>query len=213
MAFSRPPTAQEAVLVELRRVIATGEIAPGAPIRQDALAEQLGVSRVPVREALKILEGEGQVTYEAHRGYSVTQLSAADLAEAYRLREILEAEAIRQAMKRMTPADLDRVVASGKSVHLATRSGDMTAITAANREFHFALFEVCAQPRLIRLIRQLWDATEVYRGVYFQTVANRRQTLRDHDAMEAALRGHDIRAVIKILDEHRRTAIERLELS
>jgi DNA-binding GntR family transcriptional regulator len=212
MAFSRPPTAQEAVLVELRRVIATGEIAPGAPIRQDALAEQLGVSRVPVREALKIL-GEGQVTYEAHRGYSVTQLSAADLAEAYRLREILEAEAIRQAMKRMAPAELDRIIAAGKAVHVATRAGDMTAITAANREFHFALFEVCAQPRLIRLIRQLWDATEVYRGVYFQTVANRRQTLRDHDAMEAALRGHDTRAVIKILDGHRRTAIERLELT
>ena len=61
--FQRPPTAQEAVLAELRRFIATGRLRPGQQIIQDALAVQLGVSRVPLREALKILEGEGQVTY------------------------------------------------------------------------------------------------------------------------------------------------------
>ncbi|MPZ79708.1 MAG: GntR family transcriptional regulator [Actinophytocola sp.] len=62
MAFRRPPTAQEAVLNELRRAIVSGELVPGQQIVQDVVAERLGVSRVPVREALKILEGEGQVT-------------------------------------------------------------------------------------------------------------------------------------------------------
>jgi len=87
----RPPTAQEAVLAELRRFITTGRLRPGQQIVQDALAVQLGVSRVPLREALKILEGEGQVTYVAHRGYFVTELSLSDLLEVYRIREILEA--------------------------------------------------------------------------------------------------------------------------
>ena len=213
MAYSRPPTAQEAVLAELRRVIATGAIAPGAPIRQDALAEQLGVSRVPVREALKILEGEGQVHYEPHRGYTVTELSAADLDEVYRLRELLEAEAIRQAVRRLTPEDLVRIRAAGKALHAATKAADMEGITDANREFHFALFEACGQPRLVRLIRQLWDATEVYRAVYFQSVANRKLVLHEHDALEKALVARDAKAAIRIMDEHRRNAVSRLALS
>jgi len=201
------------VLAELRRVIATGAIAPGAPIRQDALAEQLGVSRVPVREALKILEGEGQVHYEPHRGYTVTELSAADLDEVYRLRELLEAESIRQAVRRLTPEDLVRIRAAGKALHAATKAADMEGITDANREFHFALFEACGQPRLVRLIRQLWDATEVYRAVYFQSVANRTLVLHEHDALEKALVARDAKAAIRIMDEHRRNAVSRLALS
>ena len=90
-AFVRPPTAQEAVLAEIRRLIVSGELAPGAPVRQEAVAERLGVSRVPVREALKVLEGEGHVVYAAHRGYVVAELSVDDLTEVYRLRELLEA--------------------------------------------------------------------------------------------------------------------------
>jgi DNA-binding GntR family transcriptional regulator len=82
----RPPTTQEAVLAELRRMIARGEIRPGAQIVQDALADELGVSRVPLREALKMLEGEGLVTYRPHHGYFVTELSLADLLEVYRIR-------------------------------------------------------------------------------------------------------------------------------
>ena len=82
------------MLTEVRSLIATGRMRPGEQIVQEALALELGVSRVPLREALKILEGEGQVTYVAHRGYFVALLSLADLLEVYRMREILEAEAV-----------------------------------------------------------------------------------------------------------------------
>lgn len=212
MTFNRPPTAQEAVLAELRRMISTGELAPGTPIRQDALAEQLDVSRVPVREALKILEGEGQVTYAAHRGYSVAELSADDLAEAYRLRELLEGEAIRTAVKRITDADLERIEAANLEFHAATKAVDMTRIIAANREFHFAVYEASGQPRLVRMIRQLWDATEVYRAVYFKTAANRKLALREHDGLVRALRAGDARLATRLHDEHRANAVERLAL-
>ena len=107
--FRRPPTAQEAVLAELRRLITAGLLRPGQQIVQDALAVQFGVSRVPLREALKILEGEGQVTYVAHRGYFVTELSLSDLIEVYRIREILEAEAVSIAVPQMTAEDIHRL--------------------------------------------------------------------------------------------------------
>ena len=111
--FRRPPTAQEAVLTELRRAIVTGELRPGEQVRQDALAEQFGVSRVPLREALKILEGEGQVTYLPHRGYFVAELDVADLREVYRLRDLLETEAVRAAVPRLTDADVAEISDGG----------------------------------------------------------------------------------------------------
>src|ERR1700754_2110691 len=105
-AATRPPTAQQFVLGELRRSITAGRLRPGTAIRQDALAEELGVSRVPLREALKTLQGEGLVSYQAHRGYFVEMLSLDDLREAYRIREILEEEAVRRAVPQLTAADV-----------------------------------------------------------------------------------------------------------
>ena len=88
--FQRPPTAQEAVLVELRGRILRGDLAPGSPLRQEDLAASLGVSRVPVREALRMLESEGHVTYTPHRGYRVPELDLDELDEIYHLRALIE---------------------------------------------------------------------------------------------------------------------------
>ncbi len=165
--FRRPPTAQEAVLAELRRTIVTGELKPGEQILQDALAERFGVSRVPLREALKILEGEGQVTYQPHRGYFVTELDVDDLREVYRIRDLLESEAARIAVPLLTDTDLDRLEAAADDVDRADQSGDLVAMTAANRVFHFTLLEAAKMPRLVRLSRVLWDATDAYRSFYY----------------------------------------------
>ena len=171
--FLRPPTAQEAVLLEVRRLLVTGELAPGAPVRQESLAERLGVSRVPVREALKVLEGEGHVVYLPRRGYIVAELSVDDLVEVYRMRELLEAEAIRVAVPRLTPAILDQLSETARAVDHAGAQGDLATMTASNRRFHFLLFDAAGLPRLARTLRQLWDATDVYRAVYFAESANR----------------------------------------
>lgn len=209
-AFKKPPTAQEAVLTELRRLIATGRLRPGEQIVQDALALELGVSRVPLREALKILEGEGQVTYLAHRGYFVTQLSLTDLLEVYRIREILEAEAVRVAVPQMTTEDVDRLEEAEREVQAAARAADVITMTQANRRFHFALIEACGLPRLVRIIRLLWDATEVYRSVYYTQPHNRELVEAEHRGLVAAVKGGDVERALKILDEHRHHAVAAL---
>lgn len=207
MAFVRPKTAQEAVLSELRRMLVTGELAPGEPLRQEALAETLGVSRVPVREALKVLEGEGAVVHEPHKGYVVAELSVDDLVEVYRLREILEAEAIRVAVPRLTASDLDALAAAAADVDSAGRSGDVTAMTEANRRFHFLLFDAAGMPRLSRTLRQLWDATDVYRSVYFSGVTNRQRVKHEHKALLVALRSGDAAAAVRAQHEHRDNSV------
>ena len=114
--FRRPPTAQAFVLAELRRAIIAGDFLPGQPLRQNALADRFGVSRVPVREAFKVLESEGQVVYEPHRGHKVASLSLTDLLEVYRLRQLLESEAARVAVKNRSDGVLAAMRASATGI-------------------------------------------------------------------------------------------------
>lgn len=207
----RPPTAQQFVLGELRRAITSGQLKPGAPIRQEALAEQLGVSRVPLREALKTLEAEALVVHEVHRGYFVAQLSLADLREVYRIREILEAEAVSKASGRMDESALGILEAAEREVEEAAAAGDVSDMTAANRRFHFALYEAAMMPRLVRLIATLWDTTDAYRSLYYVAAGNRDHVVREHRAILDALRRGEAGEAVRLLDEHRAHAIAVLE--
>ena len=205
--FERPPTATEAVITELRRLLVTGDLAPGSPVRQEALAERLGVSRVPLREALKVLEGEGQVQYHRHRGYIVSELSVDDLVEVYRMRELLEAEAIRVAVPRLTDADIVAISSASRDVDDAGQRGDLAGMTTANRDFHFLLFDAAAMPRLSRMLRGLWDATDVYRSVYFAGSDNRARVMHEHAALLDALESRDVRRAIAAQAEHRNHSV------
>lgn len=204
----KPPTALEAVLAELRREIASGRLAPGAQLVQEDIAQRYGVSRVPVREALRILEGEGQLTYHAHRGYFVALLSVDDLDEVYRLRELLETEALRQAVLAVTDDDIVELKVQLARMEEASAAADVTRLTQENRSFHFAMFGLADSPRLERLIRLLWDATDAYRAVYFIEGENRARVQAEHQGMVEALAARDATALIAVQDSHRRYAQE-----
>lgn len=119
----RPQTAQQFVLEELRRAITSGELRPGGPIRQEALAARFEVSRVPLREALKALEAEGLVVHHVHRGYFVAELSLADLEEIYRIRELLETEAVRTAVRRLPEGTVGTLEGIQREVERAADAG------------------------------------------------------------------------------------------
>jgi DNA-binding GntR family transcriptional regulator len=206
--FRRPPTAQEAVLAEVRRAIVTGELKPGEQVLQDALAERFGVSRVPLREALKILEGEGQVVYQPHRGYFVAELDVADLREVYRIRDLLESEAVRVAVPSVTAGDIERLVDAAADVDAASATGDLVAMTEANRRFHFTIIEAAGMPRLARLVRILWDATDAYRALYYSEEAHRDHVHEEHHAVVDAIRRGDTEAAVQLLRTHRERAVE-----
>lgn len=202
-ASSAELTATSAVLSSLRGDLASGYLAPGDQIVQERLAERYGVSRAPLREALRLLESEGLVTHEPHRGYFVTSLSVADLDEVYRLRALLEAEAITIGVPRLSPADIDRIEALADLIDAASIRSDLDAVTSQNRLFHFSIFEASRMPRLIRLLGQLWDATDAYRAVYFSEPANRMRITAEHREIIAALREHDTEAVVAAHARHR----------
>lgn len=209
-SYRRPPTAQEAALAELRRAIASGVLKPGQPIAQASLAERLGLSRVPVREALKILQGEGQVEYEPHHGYSVTRLDLDDLREAYRIRQLLETEAARISVPRFGPEDVRVLAQAARDVDDAGDAEDYVTMAAANRRFHFLLVEGAQMPRLTHLVRILWDATDVYRSFYYADADNRHRVRAEHAGIVNAVAQGDVEVVVQQLDEHRQHAIDEI---
>lgn len=206
----RPQTAQQFVLEELRGAITSGELRPGAPIRQDALAARLQVSRVPLREALKALEAEGLVVHHVHRGYFVAQLSLADLEEIYRIRALLETEAVSRALALRPDGFHEDLAGIQREVERAAKAGDVTAMAEANRRFHFTLIEACGMPRLVRMITTLWDSTDAYRSLYYTDAAHRDQAVHEHRAVLDSILQDDRANALRWLDDHRAHAVSAL---
>ncbi|WP_347350445.1 GntR family transcriptional regulator [Intrasporangium sp.] len=208
--FLRPQTAQQAVLAELRGLLIRGELLPGAAIAQESLAEMFGVSRVPVREALKILEGEGLVVYAAHRGYSVAKLEVADLLEIFDLREVLESHVIRVAVPRLEDADQAGMRAAIVAMDRAADAADMVAVGVQNRAFHFTLFEASGLARAVEMIRRLWDTTDPYRSLYFQKPLTRQSANAEHELILEACAARDVERVVALHELHRSHTVEDL---
>lgn len=187
----------------LRTDILSGTLHSGQKIGQQALASRYGVSRIPLREALTELQAEGLVRHVPNRGFFVIEMSTEDMAEVYRLRELLEAEAITAACHNLSDASLEHITGLAAQVQARLATRDTEAIAAANRAFHFAVFDAAGMPRLSRILTSLWDATEAYRGLYFLNPDNHRHIVAEHAALLAALRDRDPDAAIAAQAQHR----------
>ncbi|MEO8690044.1 MAG: GntR family transcriptional regulator [Solirubrobacteraceae bacterium] len=207
---SRPGTTQQHAVDWLRRAIVGGELRPGQRVAQEDIAERIGVSVAPVREALRVLEQEGQVTYLPRRGYFVTELRVADLEEIYALRQVLEARAARHALPTLDDDALQRLTGAAADCVDAAETGDVAAELAANRRFHFAIVESPDHPHVLRLIRLLWDSTEAYRAMYYNSPAERTHAVHAHDRIIAAVRAGDPDGLVAELDAHRTRALDVL---
>lgn len=204
---SRPQTTQEHAVDWLRHAIVTGALQPGARVNQEDVAAQIGASVVPVREALRVLEQEGQLTYIPRRGYFVTRLDIADLEEIYELRRMIEERAAREALPLLDDDSLARIRLAAKECVDAIEAGDVAAELAANRRFHFAILEAPQRPHTQKLIRVLWDSTEAYRALYYNVPEERHASTDAHDRILEALHERDADRLVVELDEHRGRAL------
>ncbi len=205
-----PGTAQQHAVDFLRGLIVSGALRPRQRVNQEDVAAQVGLSVAPVREALRVLEQEGQVTYLPRRGYFVTELRIEDLREIYALRALLEARAARHALPTLDEDALARITHAAADCAVAAEAADVAAELAANRRFHLAILEAPGQPHLLRLIRQLWDATEAYRAMYYNSPEERRASLEAHDRILRAVAAGDADRLVAELDDHRARALEVL---
>jgi DNA-binding GntR family transcriptional regulator len=207
---SGPGTSAQHAVEGLRRALVSGELAPGDRVRQEELAESLGVSLAPVREALAILEREGQVTYLPRRGYFVTELEIGDVQEIYELRALLEERAARRALPLLDEDAIGRVELAARECVAAAAAGDVAAELAANRRFHFGVLSSPDQVHTLRLIRLLWDSTETYRALYYNSPQAREESAEAHERILAAIHARDADALVAAQDAHRERALEQL---
>lgn len=205
-----PGTTTQHALDELRRAIVAGRYRPGQRVGQEEIAERLGVSLAPVREALRALEQEGQVVYRPRRGYFLTELHVEDLQEIYALRALLEERAVRHALPTLDDDALERIELAARDCATAAERGDVAAELEANRRFHFGMLESPDQTHTMRLIRLLWDSTEAYRAMYYNSPEERRKTVEAHDEILGAVRRKDVDEVVAALNEHREQALRVL---
>ncbi|MDQ2622122.1 MAG: GntR family transcriptional regulator [Actinomycetota bacterium] len=207
----RPPrTSQEHVVEWLRDAVTSRRLQPGQRVGQEEIAEQVGVSIVPVREALRVLEQEGQLTYRPRRGHFVTELRVEDLEEIYGLREIMEERAVRYTLSEVGTDVKDRLVAAAEECRLAAEARDVFNELRANREFHFSLMDAPGRPHTLRIIQKLWDQTEAYRALYYNVSAENEVTVAAHDRIVAATLEGDMDLLIFELNRHRNRALEVL---
>lgn len=207
--FVRPKTAQQAVAEALRHDITTGKLAPGSWIVQDTLAEQFGMSRIPVREALKTLEAEEYVTYVPHSGYRVAKLSLDDLTEVFTLRALLEEALIRDAMPGVTDEIVEEMRSQNADMDAATAAGDLIAVGVANRQFHFLTFQQSRMARTKRIVTQLWNTADAYRPLY-APLLDMAKVNSEHFLMIDAMAARDVERMVALNHEHRAHALEPL---
>lgn len=208
--IARPLTTQEAIVRALRESIATGELRPGERLYQDAIAEQMGVSRVPVREALNVLRADGQVEYTPHRGYWVSALSRESVEEIKLIRGLLEEEAVRLAVPKLDDELVERMEALNNSMMEAHDIDDVSRFARLNHEFHFALFDRAGLPRLSHHIDMLWKSADIYRMSIFTDHDDRDAMLTDHADLIEACRNRDLERALQVMEQHRGKAVDTL---
>lgn len=156
-------TRTQLVVEAIREKILSGDIKAGDPLRQAALAEELNVSRIPVREALLQLEGEGLVEFEAHKGATATELSAAQVDEIFELRALLEAELLKHSIHKLTEQDFAEAQALLNELETAAAAGDSYLTTGTlNSRFHAKLYSRAERPHTEELVNMLNKNSERY---------------------------------------------------
>ena len=192
-------TVKEKVFEYLREVILNGKIPSGQQIRQDEIALQLGVSRVPVREALMQLEAVGLVTFYPYKGAVVSSLSPEDAKEIFEIRSLLETEALLLAFPNLSTEALDR---AEQLVEEAGEEQDSLKWSEKNWIFHSFLYQYSERPRLISLIRSLHDNVAPYRALYLRTLDSHCESTAAHKGIVEKLREGEIEEAAGLLKEH-----------
>lgn len=200
--FSLPASRTEVVLEEIRRGILTRELLPGQPLVEAELAAKLGVSKTPVREALKVLSNSGLVTFSPYKGASVCVVDA-ELAKAvYDVRLVLEPEAVRRTVERRDPVLLEDATEALKEASVAIADRDQAALSLLNRRFHRALYSGCGNPLLVQILDDLKDRAALISIVGWEANPSWRKEWNEHKAILAAAKKADAQAAATLLQSH-----------
>ncbi|MBI5032564.1 MAG: GntR family transcriptional regulator [Chloroflexi bacterium] len=203
-------TMQEIVHDTIRESILNGHYPPGHRLIADDLAKELGVSRMPIREALHRLEVAGLVMMLPHRGAVVSEFSEPDIIEVYHIRAVLDGLAARLATPNLIDADFKQLDMRLKEMEKKINDGDNEGFLQANREFHTIVWKAAHAPRLQELLENLYDTSQPFRNTSLQLPGRAEQILEEHRQIADALKQRDAVAAEKYANVHHESTATRL---
>lgn len=190
----------------LRRAVLEGELAPGQRLVMRELAQRYGVSDVPVREALRMLQRDGLIEMLPYRGARVVTLSPEEIEEAYLIRGHLESLATAEAVDYLKASDVEQLKDCLRRMEAVAARGDCLAYADLNREFHGVILGACPYRRLTELIFNLWDGQAGYQAVFRLSPTRMYASLEEHREILRLLLARDKEGVARAARAHRSAA-------
>lgn len=206
------PSASEKAYDVLKQRLVAGSYPPGAQLKEEHIARELGLSRTPVRAALKRLIDDGLATMDAGRGVRVAAWTDADIMETYHLRGMLEAHAAQRAAQRGDASVVAALEQLNRDMAAALANGGadmLPRLQAINSRFHRTILDASASPRLKQLLAAIIDMPIVVRSFFVSTRADLEQSLQHHRDITAAIAGADGELAAQAMQLHLRLAAHR----
>ncbi len=203
-------TKNEATYEMLREEILQAKIKPGEKIIISDLSKKIGVSEIPIREAVKKLESEGFLTIMPHVGITVSKLDPDEIIEFYLIRIELESLAARLATPLIKEAEISSLQEINQELKSALQRDDREMLYALNKKFHFKIYAAANRPHLYKLIVDLWDKINWIRSVFFLAPQIALDSLREHGEIIEAIRKRDDELVGNLMKVQKRHSLRAI---
>ena len=193
---------RDVVFNTLRQAILRGELKPGERLMEIQLAQKLGVSRTPVREAIRKLELEGLVLMIPRKGAEVAQITEKNMQDVLEVRKALEELSVQLACERITPEQVEEMKMAAEDFRKVLKSGDVTKIAEADVKFHDIIFAATNNQRLITLLNNLREQMYRFRVEYLKQKECYPQLLEEHDKLIALISGGEVEEACELMGRH-----------
>ena len=193
---------RDEVFLTLRDLILKGDLKPGDRLMEIHLADKLGVSRTPVREAIRLLEREGLAVTIPRRGAHVARMTEKDLSDVLEVREVLDELAVEKACKNITDEIIDRLMLSMEEFKKAVAADDPKTIVEADEDFHRIIYEAADNPRLMSIVDNLKEQMYRFRFEYVKKEKNYDKLIEEHNALIDGLKKGDVSFVKDAMHTH-----------
>lgn len=202
MAIDNYLPLRDVVFYTLREAILKGELEPGERLMELDLAEKLGVSRTPIREAIRKLELEGLVKMAPRKGAEVAEITLEDLTDVLEVRKNLEDLAVELSCKNSTPEDIEQMKKCHENFKEALKSDDLTVMAEADEAFHNVIYNTTKNKRLIQILNNLREQMYRYRLEYIKDKRKRNTLVEEHSKIIQTISARDVEEAKKAIRLH-----------
>lgn len=193
---------RDVVFNTLREAILRGDLVPGERLMELQLAAKLGVSRTPIREAIRMLEQEGLAITIPRKGAIVAGMTEKDMQDVLEIREALEELSVQVACDKITDEEIAKLQKNMKNFEHSLKSGDLKKMAQADVEFHDVIYQATDNPKLISMLNNLREQMYRYRVEYLKNPQNHEQLLKEHEAIYKGIVEKDKDAVTDMIRKH-----------